>query len=381
MEYLLRKLRNQDISKRIYVVGIDGLGGAGKSTIVNSLKLQLQKEKYHTYVLHIDDFIHLKHIRYDKSKEEWDCYYNIQWRYDYLVKEILSPVKREDKIDKLIELYDKENDGYIKQQILIEHGTVLLLEGIFLQRKEIKSYLDFIIYLDVPQEVRLSRVLKRDGYIGGLKDIKCKYERRYFPAEEKYILDYSPIENADFVVKYEEKCMKRSFVLWIVFFLVITNIVFISTTMWCKAKLDNQEFKVYSFQGENTDIRVTDGLIILFPNKHIVSGGNIQYIGSKEEQIESYSESIYLDKEGDKDIVLLKTVSIEMDNKGTYLSDEFLLNKSIGEKSSQQLFNEEQVELIKNNLYFNLNYLKDDGQTRNFIVKLNVKEFNMNENK
>jgi len=103
--------------------------------------------------------------------------------------------------------------------------------------------------------------------------------------------------------------VKRSFIFWIVFFLVITNIVFIGTTIWYKTKLDNQEFKVYSFQGENTDIRLTEGLIILFPNKHIVSGGNIQYIGSKEEQIESYSESIYLDKEGDKDIVLSKAVS------------------------------------------------------------------------
>jgi len=45
--------------------------------------------------------------------------------------------------------------------------------------------------------------------------------------------------------------------------------------MWYKTKLDNQEFKVYSFQGENTDIRVTEGLIILFPNRHIVIGGNI----------------------------------------------------------------------------------------------------------
>ncbi|WP_346913143.1 hypothetical protein [Clostridium sp.] len=76
----------------------------------------------------------------------------------------------------------------------------MLSEGIFIERNEIKGYLDFIIYLDVPQEVRLSRVLKRNWYIGGLKDIKCKYERRYFPAE-KNILDYSPIENADFVVK------------------------------------------------------------------------------------------------------------------------------------------------------------------------------------
>lgn len=201
MEFLLSKLKNEDISKRIYTVGIDGLGGAGKSTIVNSLKLQLQNEDYHPYVLHIDDFIHPKHIRYDQSKEDWYCYYNIQWRYDYLVEEILSPIKNGDKIDKLIELYDKENDRYVIQRIYIPHGSVLLLEGIFLQRKEIKSYLDFIIYLDVPQEVRLNRVLTRDGYMGGLEDIKCKYERRYFPAEKKYILEYSPIENANFVLK------------------------------------------------------------------------------------------------------------------------------------------------------------------------------------
>ncbi len=175
--------------------------------------------------------------------------------------------------------------------------------------------------------------------------------------------------------------MKRKFILWIVFFLVITNIVFIGTTIWYKTKLDKQEFKVYSFQGENTDIRITDGLVIMSPNKHIVSGGNIQYIGSKEEQIESYSESIYLDKEGDKDIILLNTVSMEIDNKGASLSDELLLNKSIGEISSQQLFNEEQLGLIKNNLYFNLQYSTIDGKIENSIIMLNVKEFNMKENK
>ncbi|HAR85246.1 MAG TPA: hypothetical protein DCR69_05905 [Clostridium sp.] len=175
--------------------------------------------------------------------------------------------------------------------------------------------------------------------------------------------------------------MKRKFILWIVFFLVITNIIFIGTTIWYKTKMDKQEFKVYSFQGENTDIRITDGLIIMSPNKHIVSGGNIQYIGSKEEQIESYSESIYLDKEGDKDVVLLKTVSMEMDNKGISLSDELLLNKSIGEISSQQLFNEEQLGLIKNNLYFNLRYSTVDGEIENSIIMLNVEEFNMRENK
>ena len=201
MEFLINKLKNEDISNRVYIIGIDGLRGAGKTTLVNSLKLQLQNENYSSYVLHIDDFIHPKRIRYDSSREEWYCYYNLQWRYDYLVKEILSPIKNGEIIDKQIEIYNKESDEYFTQRVNLVHGSVLILEGVFLQRKELKDYLDFVIYLDVPQEVRLNRVLARDSYIGGLEDIKCKYEKRYFPAEEKYMLEYSPIENADFVLK------------------------------------------------------------------------------------------------------------------------------------------------------------------------------------
>jgi putative protein kinase ArgK-like GTPase of G3E family len=40
MEFLINKLINEDISNRVYIIGVDGLGGAGKSTLVNSLKLQ-----------------------------------------------------------------------------------------------------------------------------------------------------------------------------------------------------------------------------------------------------------------------------------------------------------------------------------------------------
>lgn len=201
MEYLFGKLEDNDLSRKIYVVGIDGLGGAGKSTIVNSLELELNKNGYECYILHIDDFINKREIRYNDSKEQWYCYYNIQWRYDYLIKEILEPIKRGEEIKKVIELYDKENDKYNVKQIYIPKGAILILEGVFLQRKELKDYLDFTIYLDVEKEIRLKRVLKRDGYIGDAEDIKCKYEKRYFPAEDRYLIEYNPIENADLVLK------------------------------------------------------------------------------------------------------------------------------------------------------------------------------------
>ena len=75
---------------------------------------------------------------------------------------IVITISNEDKTDKLIELYDKENDRYMLQRICIPYGSILILEGVFLQRKELKNYFDFTIYLDVSKKIRLSRVLVRD---------------------------------------------------------------------------------------------------------------------------------------------------------------------------------------------------------------------------
>jgi len=171
--------------------------------------------------------------------------------------------------------------------------------------------------------------------------------------------------------------MKKSLVLLGFVFLIFTNILFIRSTLIYKTKIDKQVFKVYSFEGESTDIRISDGLIIISPNKQLVNGGNIQYIGNKQENIQSYSKTIYLDKQLDKDTVLSNSTSFAGNTTGTVFPDEFELplNKNIGQLSSERLFTEEDINIIKDNLYFSFDYSTVDGQTSNFTIKLKVKEF------
>lgn len=199
IETLYENIINRVDTKNISIIGIDGLGGAGKSTISEKLCQKLEDNNYHPILLHIDDFIHVREVRYNSAYPDWQCYYELQWRFDYffdVIKEIKSGKK--DYID--IELYGKDNDTYIHQRFDINSNSLVIIEGVFLQRREFKHIFDYMVYIDIPEKVRLDRVLKRDTYIGDEKQIVDKYKNRYFQAEHKYVEEYQPQNNADLVI-------------------------------------------------------------------------------------------------------------------------------------------------------------------------------------
>lgn len=199
MKNTLDNIINEIATNSIRVIGIDGLGGAGKSTISEILCKKFEYNNYHVILLHIDDFIHVRDTRYNSIYPEWQCYYELQWRFDYF-SEVIKEIKNSkgDYID--IELYDKDNNTYFQQCFPIHNNTIVIVEGIFLQKKEFNTVFDYMIYIDLPENVRLERVLKRDTYIGDKQKIITKYENRYFPAEHKYIEEYRPKDNANFVI-------------------------------------------------------------------------------------------------------------------------------------------------------------------------------------
>ena len=59
IETLYENIINRVDTKNISIIGIDGLGGAGKSTISENLCQKLEDNNYHPIWLHIDDFIHV----------------------------------------------------------------------------------------------------------------------------------------------------------------------------------------------------------------------------------------------------------------------------------------------------------------------------------
>lgn len=197
---VIEMIKEKVSNGKTIIVGIDGAGGSGKSTISEKIAGSLNNENIGTVVYHIDDFIHPRAVRYNDDYPQWEQYYYLQWRYDHFIDKVITPVRNGTSSCEA-ELYDKENDSYKVSCTDISDVKAVIVEGVFLQRKELSGLFDYMIYLDVPKETRLERVLKRDGYIGDSSDILKKYNERYFPAEDFYENEYHPSETADHVIK------------------------------------------------------------------------------------------------------------------------------------------------------------------------------------
>lgn len=178
------------------IIGIDGLGGSGKTTYAK----RLQEKDPHAVLFHLDDFIHPIHIRYNDQFEEWVCYYRLQWRYDYLIEKILGPLTEGRAVKDVIEFYDKERDQYVEREVMIEPGSTVIIEGVFLQRPELRPYFDHVTFLDVDRDTRWRRAVHRDHYIGDAAAIIEKYMNRYGPAEQYYVEQCNPLLLADEVI-------------------------------------------------------------------------------------------------------------------------------------------------------------------------------------
>jgi len=182
-------------SKCSTLIGIDGLGGSGKTMYAYKLQRQLEG----SVILHLDDFVHKKEVRYNDNYEGWYCYYHLQWRYDYLIQKLLLPLKSGLDVNEIIEVYNRETDSYTLRKIEIPVGTTVIIEGVFLQRPELRPYFETVIYLELDKETRLQRISDRDIYMGNKEEVALKYEQRYFPAEEKYIEQCNPLALADVI--------------------------------------------------------------------------------------------------------------------------------------------------------------------------------------
>ncbi|MED0875750.1 kinase [Bacillus mobilis] len=176
-----------------FILGIDGLSRSGKTTFVANLKEKMKQESIPFHIFHIDDHIVERNKRYHTGYEEWYEYYYLQWDIAYLQKKFFQKLQNETKLKLLF--YNDVTDSCEMKNVQIPIVGVIVIEGVFLQRKEWRDFFHYMVYLDCTRETRFLRESEETQ-----KNL-LKFENRYWKAEDYYFETELPKERADLVIE------------------------------------------------------------------------------------------------------------------------------------------------------------------------------------
>src|SRR5581483_1396929 len=82
-----------------------------------------------------------------------------------------------------------------------DERAVLIFDGVFLLRAELRDAWDYRIFVEAPFDETLRRAVIRDAELmGGADAVRQRYRDRYTPGQELYLAAANPAELADVVV-------------------------------------------------------------------------------------------------------------------------------------------------------------------------------------
>jgi uridine kinase len=166
------------------LIGVDGPGGSGKSTVARALADRLSAT-----VVEGDDF-------YRPSAERNAAAFDAQaigagFDWERLRDQVLAPLAagRPTRYQR----YDWDSDQ-LGDWVPVEGAQPIIVEGVYTAREELRRYFDVTIWVEAPSEVRLARGLDRDGEAS-----RSLWVDEWMPAEDRYMEVMRSRDHADLV--------------------------------------------------------------------------------------------------------------------------------------------------------------------------------------
>jgi uridine kinase len=155
------------------LVGIDGFGAAGKSTLAAAIAARVDGAA----VVPVDDFN-------SPLITEWD--------WERFRAQVLQPLLAGRQARYQIWNWDQNIGG---DWVDVAPGGLVIVEGVSSTRAEAGAPWDLTVWVEAPRALRLARAIERDG-----EAMRWVWEQVWMPSEEAYAVRERPRERVDLIV-------------------------------------------------------------------------------------------------------------------------------------------------------------------------------------
>ena len=178
-------------------VAIDGIDGAGKTFFADEVAAVLAAGQRQIIRASVDNFHRPSRERYARGRLSPQGYQDA-FDYPQLIAHLLAPLGAGGSRRFRARIFDHRRDvSDVSLVARAEGDAILLLDGVFLQRHELKAHVDHSIYLKVDRPEALRRAAARDGSSTAIDD---PLNRRYIDAHGLYFAQCDPEANAAVLV-------------------------------------------------------------------------------------------------------------------------------------------------------------------------------------
>lgn len=182
-------------------VAIDGPDAAGKTMLADELAEHLAGKRP-VIRAGIDSFHNSRAYRLRRGADSPEGYFLDSFDYEALRNLLLDSLGPEGSRRYRRAIFDyRVDDEVAAPEEEAPANAILLFDGIFLLRDELRPFWDFSIFVHADFDEIVRRAEARDReLIGGAEAVQERYRDRYIPGQQLYFTSCSPQEVADVVI-------------------------------------------------------------------------------------------------------------------------------------------------------------------------------------
>ena len=180
------------------LVGISGIDASGKGFVTEKLRQELEHRKLQAASINADGWLNLPDVRFSVDDQARNFYDN-GIRLDAMFDQLVLPLRASRSIEITADLVEETATAYKSHVYRFTDIDVILLEGIFLFKRDHIASFDLKVWIECGFETALARAIARNQEGLSEQETVRAYRDIYFPAQRLHFAIDRPQRFADLI--------------------------------------------------------------------------------------------------------------------------------------------------------------------------------------
>jgi len=190
--------------RKARLMTISGIDSSGKGYTASKVAQMLISKGKRVALIGIDGWLNLPQVRFSKADPGRHFYENA-FRFGEMFSELIDPLVSHGSVDCVADYTEETARQYQKHRYKFDHVDTVLMEGIFLLRRDLLDRYDLKVWVECGFETALSRAIARGQEGLPTADTITAYQTIYFPAQMVHFAEDNPQAAADLIFENDNQ--------------------------------------------------------------------------------------------------------------------------------------------------------------------------------